>query len=221
MSEIEYTLIRSDRKTTAIRVLTDGSVEVRAPRRLPVGEIERFLTEKRNWIEKHRQDMLERFPTDLDPRKVLYKGTWKIIRPLGENILLFDGEFFYAPAEWEKARLRDAMVDVMKKLAKAELISMTRRIAAEMGLQPERITITGAKPKWGSCSDGKNISLSWRLLAAHPKEIEYVIIHELCHMKEMNHSAAFWNIVERYVPDWRERREKLTGVQAWLEAYYG
>ncbi|MBQ8401895.1 MAG: M48 family metallopeptidase [Clostridia bacterium] len=221
MSEIEYTLIRSDRKTTAIRILTDGRIEVRAPKRLPVQEIERFLEEKRNWIEKHRQTMLERIPADVDPRKILYKGLWKTIKPTEERRVYFDGEFFYAPTDMDPDSLRLTMENLMKKLAKTELVPMVYLLAAGLQVSPRRVTVTGAKTKWGSCSDGKNISLSWRLLAAHPREIEYVIIHELCHMKEMNHSAAFWEMVERYVPDWRDKREKLTGVQAWLEAYYG
>jgi len=220
VSEIEYTLVRCDRKTTAIRVLTDGSVEVRAPRRLPVQEIERFLNEKKDWIEKHRQIMQERYPLHLEPRKILYKGNWKTIRPLMENKILFDGEFFYAPENWSDAELKAAVEDILKKLARSELIPLTRQIAKHVGVEPQRISVTGAKTKWGSCSDGKNINLSWRLLAAPVDAIEYVIIHELCHTREMNHSRKFWALVEASVPDWREKRDKLSQVQVWLDAYF-
>jgi len=218
--EIPYTLIRSDRKTTAIRVLTDGSVEIRAPRRLSVTEIERFLEEKRNWVESHRQAMLERFPTDTDPLKILYKGCWKDIRPTKENRLLFDGEFFYAPPEWDVVTLQTALTDMMKKLARKELIPLTFRMAEKYGLHPERVSITGAKTKWGSCSGGKYINLSWRLMAAPPDTIAYVICHELTHLQEMNHGPAFWKLLESRVPDWRTHRERLAGVQSWLDAYY-
>lgn len=220
MDDIRYTLIRSDRKTTAIRVLTDGSIEVRAPRRLPLREIERFLESKRNWIETHRQVMLERYPADLDPRQILYKGEWKTIRPLDEDMMLFDGEFFYAPTDWDIEKLQAALADVMKKLAKKELVPMVQKMAAEAGLSPARITITGAKTKWGSCSNGKNLSFSWRLMAAPPDAVEYVVWHELCHMTEMNHSSRFWALVEKRVPDWRPKRNRLAEVQSWLDAYY-
>lgn len=215
-----YTLIRSDRKTTAIRVLTDGSVEVRAPRRLPVKEIERFLEEKRDWIEKHRQIMLERFPKDIDPRRILYKGNWKTIRPTEENRLIFDGEFFYAPVSWNGDAIRAALPELMKKLAKQDLPPRMERISCKMGIRPERFTITSAKTKWGSCSNAKNISLSWRLMAAPTDTIECVICHELCHMTEMNHSPRFWALMEKWYPDWRRHREVLSQVQAWLDAYY-
>jgi len=220
VDDICYTLIRSDRKTTAIRVLTDGSVEIRAPRRLPKREIERFLEEKRNWIETHRKAMLERYPTDLDPRKILYKGVWKGIRPSDDDRLLFDREFFYAPADWEEEKLKSALQEMMKKLAKRELVPLVHGLAAEMGVEPAKVSVTGARTKWGSCSGAKNINLSWRLMAAPADVIEYVIWHELCHMKEMNHSARFWALVEKRVPDWRQRRERLTEVQSWLDAYY-
>lgn len=220
MDDICYTLIRSDRKTTAIQVLIDGSVEIRAPRRLPEKEIKRFLEEKRNWIETHRKAMLERYPADPDPRKILYKGVWKCIRPLDGDRLLFDGEFFYAPPDWEEDKLKSALQEVMKKLAKRELIPLVHRMAAEMGVEPERVSVTGAKTKWGSCSGAKNINLSWRLVAAPMEVAEYVIWHELCHMKEMNHSARFWALVEKRVPDWRQKRERLAEVQSWLDVYY-
>ncbi len=221
MEGFGYTVIRSDRKTLAIRVLADGSVEVRAPLRMPAGEIEKFLKEKEKWILKHREEAEKRLPESVEPRKILYKGMWKDIRPSEENKVWFDGEFFYAPPELDSDSLRYAMEDLMKKLAKRELIPMVYLLAAAADRRPERVIITGAKTKWGSCSDGKNINLSWRLLAAPIPEIEYVIIHELCHLKEMNHSADFWSLVETYVPDWRQRRERLTQVQAWLGAYYG
>lgn len=220
MKETRYTLIRSDRKTTAIRVLTDGSVEIRAPGHLPLREIERFLEEKKGWIEKHRQIMLDRYPTDLDPRKIMYRGYWKDIRPAAEDGLFFDGEFFYAPVDWEEDFLKNALQEMMKKLAKKELVPLVHMMASEMGLTPARITITGAKTKWGSCSNGKNLSFSWRLMAAPQDVIEYVICHELCHMTEMNHSSRFWALVEKRIPDWRQKRERLAAVQSWLDAYY-
>ena len=220
MKETGYTLIRSDRKTTAIRILSDGSVEVRAPRRLPAADIERFLEEKRDWVEKHRQAMLARIPKDLELRKILYKGCWKEIRPAAENCLRFDGEAFFAPVDWGEDTLKTALTELMKKLARRELPSMMEQISGEMGIRPERLTITSAKTKWGSCTNAKNISLSWRLMAAPVDTIRCVICHELCHMTEMNHGPAFWALLEKWYPDWQQHRETLSEVQAWLDAYY-
>lgn len=220
MKETAYTLIRSDRKTTAIRILTDGTVEVRAPRRLPVQEIERFLVEKQHWIETHREAMLEKMPAPPELRKILYMGTWKELKPADRDHLFFDGEFFYAPLDWDADCLKTALPEMMKKLAKKELPAMVQKLSAGTGLMPERVTVTGARTKWGSCSNGKNLSFSWRLMAAPPDAIAYVVWHELCHMWEMNHSPRFWALVETRFPDWRQKRERLAEVQSWLDAYY-
>ena len=220
MENLPYTVIRSDRKTLAIQVLADGSVVVRSPRKMPAEEIERFLQEKEAWILKHRENARNRVQETVDPRKILYKGVWKNILPTEENRVYFDGEFFYAPTDLDADSLRLTMENLMKKLAKMELVPMVYMLAATLQVSPRRVTITGAKTKWGSCSDGKNINLSWRLMAAPADAIKYVIIHELCHMREMNHSGDFWSLVEQYEPDWQKKREKLSQTQGWLDAYF-
>ncbi len=74
------------------------------------------------------------------------------------------------------------------------------------GLYPKRVTLRGQKTLWGSCSDDKKISLNWKLIAFHLKFIDYVIVHELCHIKEMSHSQKFWNLVEQYIPYYEEMK---------------
>ncbi len=218
---IDYTLIRSDRKTTAIRILPDGTVEVRAPRRLSKRAIEDFLLEKQGWIDKHRAAMLARQPETLDPRRILFLGNWYDIQPLDREAIAYDGERFCAPMEWDGETLHAALEGLMKKLAKSYLVPRTAKLAGVMGLHPAKIGITSAKTKWASCSGGTNINFSWRLMAAPAEVIDYVIVHELCHMTEMNHSSRFWALVEGHCPNWRELRGRLPEVQSWLEAYYG
>ncbi len=218
---IDYTLIRSDRKTTAIRILPDGTVEVRAPRRLSKRAIEDFLLEKQGWIDKHRADMLERQPKSVDPGEVMYLGKLYAVQYGYNDMIGYDGEKFYAPLHYPEEQLVLAMEELMKRLAKKYLLPRTCKIAADMGLSPAKIGITSAKTKWASCSGGTNINFSWRLMAAPAEVIDYVIVHELCHMTEMNHSARFWALVEGHCPNWRELRGRLPEVQGWLEAYYG
>ena len=145
--------------------------------------------------------MRERYPLDLEPRKILYKGKWKTILPLRENKILFDGEFFYAPEHWSDAELKAAVEDILKKLARSELIPLTRQIALHVGAEPQRITVTGAKTKWGSCSSKGNLNFDWKLIMAPAGALEYVVIHELCHMKHFDHSPEFWALVRKYCPD--------------------
>lgn len=81
--------------------------------------------------------------------------------------------------------------------------------AARMKVTYGRITIRDQKTRWGSCSSRGNLNFNWRLLLMPERVMDYVIVHELAHRREMNHSAAFWQIVETYLPDYRERRQWL------------
>ena len=87
-----------------------------------------------------------------------------------------------------------------------------------MGLFPEGISVTGAMTRWGSCSAKGRINFSWRLLRAPEEAVDYVVVHELAHLRQMDHSRQFWEIVARILPDWKRRRALLTPVQRRLEA---
>ena len=85
--------------------------------------------------------------------------------------------------------------------------------AARMKVTYGRITIRDQKTRWGSCSSRGNLNFNWRLLLMPERVMDYVIVHELAHRREMNHSAAFWQIVETYLPDYRERRQRLRRIR--------
>ncbi|MDO8687514.1 MAG: SprT family zinc-dependent metalloprotease [Dehalococcoidales bacterium] len=92
----------------------------------------------------------------------------------------------------------------------AQLISeKAERLSADMGLTYGRLSIRGQKTCWGSCSRKGNISLNWKLIMAPEAVIDYVIIHELAHLKELNHSRMFWQLVSKYCPEWRQHKKWL------------
>ena len=82
-------------------------------------------------------------------------------------------------------------------------------VAALIGCRPGRIALREQKTKWGSCSSLGNLNFNWKLIMKPTAAMEYVVVHELCHLKELNHSKAFWALVARCLPDYQERKRKL------------
>jgi len=219
---VEYTIVRSKRKTTAIYV-RDGLVEVRAPLKMPVHAIDRFVTSKEAWI----NEKLHRLHEQTAQRKafvltynsmVLYRGSEYPISARDGNMVGFDDSGFFIPPNLSEAEIRRACEIIYRMLAKNHLAARTMELAESMGLSPSSIKINGAKTRWGSCSAKKSVNYSWRLIMAEDPVIDYVIVHELSHLKELDHSARFWAVVENVLPDYKERKAKLTQLQNRMSA---
>jgi predicted metal-dependent hydrolase len=112
-------------------------------------------------------------------------------------------------ARAEKEEISPEEEKILRKAARATLPEKTQYYAQKMGLKYGRITITGAKTRFGSCSSKGNISYSFRLMRCPEAAIDYVVVHELAHLLEMNHSDRFWRIVATVFPDYKERRRLL------------
>ncbi len=97
----------------------------------------------------------------------------------------------------------------LKGVAKERLPLLVEKYAAAMGLTPAHVSVTGARTRFGSCSGKNRICFSWRLMAYPQAAIEYVVVHELAHLKEKNHGAGFYRLVSQYMPDYREREKLL------------
>ena len=105
-----------------------------------------------------------------------------------------------------------ALEQAYRRQAKARLEERAAYFASRMGVSNQRISVRAAKTRWGSCSAKGNLNFHWKLILMPPQVLDYVVVHELAHRKEMNHSPAFWAEVEKILPDYRERRK-------WLKTY--
>ena len=210
---MEYTLVRSKRKTAAIHVHESG-VEVRAPMKMPKRDIDRFVASKEKWITdklgmlRNRAKLREAFaPTYGD--SVIYRGIECPISAKSSNYIGYDDGSFYMPPDLTPEQIKTACVQIYKLLAKRDLTAKTCDFAIQMNLKPSGVKINSAKTRWGSCSAKKSINFSWRLIMADDDVIDYVVVHELAHLAELNHSARFWSIVESVLPDFAERKTRL------------
>ena len=176
-------IIRSNRKTLAIQINPDLSVTVRAPMYAPQSDIERILREKESWIQKH----IEKIREQEAKRK----------KTQGEK------------GEYGESVERDYLTnEEIKKLADKALQHIPKRVsyyAKQIGVTYGRITIRNQKTRWGSCSSKGNLNFNCLLMLTPLEVIDYVVVHELCHRKEMNHSKAFWAEVEKVLPDYKEQ----------------
>ena len=107
------------------------------------------------------------------------------------------------------AGLSEAKRNVYMRKAKETITKRVAYFARLMGVSYRNITIREQKTRWGSCSSEKNLNFNWKLILAPPEVLDYVVVHELCHRREMNHSQAFWKEVEKILPDYRERQKWL------------
>ena len=165
---MEYTLIRSARRTLGIEVAPDGSVIVRAPRAASLRQIETLLREKADWIARAQVKAQQR-----------------------------TGAAAAAP-------LTEAELQTLRARAKEYLPGRVAYYAGLLGVDYGRITIRAQKTRWGSCSAQGNLNFNCLLMLAPPQAIDSVVVHELCHRRHMDHSAAFYAEIRRVFPAYRQ-----------------
>ena len=199
---IPYKLIRSDRKTIGIHVSPDGKVEVRAPKNAAIGYINDFVEKRELWIKQRFDELAKERRIIVPDMQVFIFGTPYIIK-IGktriENTTLYVRE----------SLVKEDAEALMCELARRIITERTKQISVDTGIVPKSVKITRAKTRWGSCSSDGRININWRLIMGDAELADYVIVHELCHIKQHNHSKEFWDEVEKILPEYKKTREKL------------
>jgi predicted metal-dependent hydrolase len=215
-----HKLVRSKRKTLALIVEEDGTLTVRAPLRMKEADIWRFIEAKSEWIKrkqtgvKREAELLHQYE---EGETFLYLGKAVPLRivPTEDSrrgnrkpALVMDG--FFKLTKSAQPQAESLFEDWYKKQARAVLTKRVEFFAHEHGFKVKKLRVSSARMRWGSCSTKGTLSFTWRLVMAPLEVIDYVVVHELCHLKELNHSKAFWSQVEAILPDYKRRR-------AWLK----
>jgi len=187
---------------------------VRSPLRATDREIQQIVERRRAWIEPKQRVARERYRkvserSFREGDRYPYLGVWYplfiIDSPDGKAPLRFCGGRFHLHRE-HLHRARELMTAWYQEQARRILPERTILYASKTGLSYEKVRITDARKRWGSCSSSGNINLAWRLVMAPLEIIDYVIVHELSHREEQNHSSRFWEQVARIIPEYRSRR---------------
>jgi predicted metal-dependent hydrolase len=218
---IEYTLIRSVRRTIGIEVHPDGSVLVKAPEAADLAVVEAFVRRRAPWILR-RQREFGGYPTELPPRRYISGETFaylgrqyrlRVSEGEREAVKLSRGYLdVITPSKRETEHVRGQVEEWLHKQARRvfyeRTLALLPRFAPRVLPEPQ-LVIKPLKTRWGACTHDGKITLNLALIRMPKPCIDYVIAHELCHLVEHNHGNEFYALLGRVMPDWQVRRQQL------------
>jgi predicted metal-dependent hydrolase len=219
---LSFEFLRSKRKTLAIYINRNASVTVRAPLRMALADVYLFLHERWPWIQTQRT----RFLQNPAPEPFRYRDG-ESFRHMGQDCrlriepglrdrALFSAGTLTVGLKKESAGDEKALVAIIERWQRreavqvfAERLAHCRERMRDQHLPATELRIRKMRSRWGSCSRSAVITLNLELIKMPVDCIDYVIVHELCHLREFNHSPKFYALQEHYVPDWQERKREL------------
>ena len=227
-SKVAYCLNRSKRSTIGMSVGPDG-LDVRAPRWVSLGAVEAVLLEKAEWIVRKLQEVQER-QRQMQATIIQWRQGAKLPF-LGDTLVLdinsersLSTSLTALPITDEsvektlrvavsqtasQAQIRDAVQAWLMQQAKSNFIQRLNHFAPQLGVSWKKLSLSNASTRWGTASADGAIRLNWRLIHFKQDIIDYVVVHELSHLRVMNHSPLFWDTVRTVVPDYAQRRAQL------------
>lgn len=219
--KIDFHLIYSDRKSLGIKVNPDLSVRVTAPNKTSVDQIKSRLKKKASWIIK-QQSYFQKYHPMTPPRKYvsgeshLYLGRrfrLKIHRSLRQEVKIKDGFInVYVNSHYGKEQVKKVLNTWYRERAEIiynEIYDEVSKEFKKRNITSDIFIIRNMKRRWGSCTAGKRIIINTELIKAPKGCIEYVIVHEMCHLKYPNHSESFYKLQNKIMPNWKYWKEKL------------
>ncbi|MHB9095146.1 MAG: M48 family metallopeptidase [Eubacteriales bacterium] len=221
---IPYTVKKSSRARHIRITVGPGGVVVSAPGFLNQREVISFVEKKGEWILRKfsvLQQVLSANPDRalVDGEELLFQGdsfTLQVSEYQGKNtkVALRNGCFvvhinYAVPVQERREEIRRKLEDLYKRLAREAVTERLDYFGPQLGLKYNAVRIKEQKTRWGSCSGKGNLNFNWKVVMAPSDIIDYVVVHELCHLAHMNHSREFWHLVESQLPDYRERKQWL------------
>ena len=210
MPDPQYRILRSKRKSLSITVDRNGEVLVRAPLRMPNSVIDRFVRERSAWITRAKKK-IEEFDESHPPMSISEGGNlmfmgegYSVVRTDSGDIAI-SGKTINIPRHYDGAKV----IAWMKAEASRIIRARVSHYAAVTKLTPHSVRLTNARTRWGSCGVTGGVNFTWRLILCPLPVIDYVVVHELCHLVHRNHGRRFWESVENILPRYREAERWL------------
>jgi predicted metal-dependent hydrolase len=220
--EIAFDLFTSRRKTVTLRVLADGQVRIDAPSRASLKQIVEFVRQKAAWIVRHRQHLSERHAAR--PQRRYADGElWpylgrelplRLTRGEREGVTLAEDAIVVTAADPTRleALLKAWYLREAKRVFAERLKAVAPCVASLNITPPDKLTVRFMTSKWGSCSSRGRVTLNARMVQLDPILLDYVIVHELCHLREMNHSPRYYALLDAAMPGWKAYRKALRAL---------
>ena len=219
--EIKYSILHTDRKTLGIVVNPDGSIVVKAPVDASESEISEKVKKRASWIVK-QQNFFKSFGQRAPVRKYvsgeshLYMGKqYRLyVREGKPNSVSFKGRCFEIVCA-DKSKAEDLMKEWYRERAKIKFAEIAEPVIQQFkkyGVEPKSLYIQIMESRWGSCTPKGKIILNTELIKAPKPCIEYVVVHEMCHLLYKNHTKEFHELLYTEMPDWEKWKNKLEKI---------
>ena len=219
--DIEYRLLPgADRRTTDIVIERDGQISVRPPRRMTPEQVDQTVLAKRLWIYRNLADWRDLNATRVlrewvNGESFLYLGSsyrLQLVSEQDEALKLKDGRFCLLRSVIERGGSSSAQATLQAFYIQKGAPRLAERVAhyaPRVGVAPGRLQIKELGYRWASCLNDGGLHFHWKCLMAPLKIVDYIVVHELCHLRHRDHTHAFWNEVDKVLPDYQERKEWL------------
>lgn len=204
---VEYTLIAGRRENILLQALPDDKIRVYAPANARLRDIDALVKSRIAWIdEMHARLRLEASAPTLDGAEtVLLEGRRVPLTVIFGNrnaVAYRDGGIVMTTAETDPAARVTQLKRFLSRLALTRIREALDKWSPTVGIPYGRVAIREQRTRWGSCSSRHNLNFNWKLVLAPPEALEYVVIHELCHLRDFNHSPRFWQEVKSRMPEY-------------------
>lgn len=218
--QLHINLIRTARRTVQLKIISPTELEVRAPLVMPTDAIRRFVMSKQSWLLRHLSEATLQKDCPPLPSSITLRGcTYPIQYRISEELRLTQCDSFFIlshPPATPPLAIRQLIESYYRQYARELLTAKTSYWAKRIGVSYNRIAIKSQKTRWGSCSAKGNLNYNWHIICTDDELIDYIVIHELCHLRHLNHSHAFWQLVASHCPSYRECRSRLRTLTASL-----